>query len=131
MPTVLIEVRQRYTPQQEIAMIEAVHRALLQAFKLPPEDRDVRLLVHEPHRFVCPPDKARPECFTAISIDAFPGRSLAAKRDLYRGIVAGLEPLGIPGDHVRIVLREIGRENWGIRGGQAACDVELGFKVDV
>jgi hypothetical protein len=29
------------------------------------------------------------------------------------------------------MLREIPKENWGIRGGQAACDVELGFKVEV
>jgi hypothetical protein len=28
------------------------------------------------------------------------------------------------------VLIEV-RQNWGIRGGQAGCDVELGFKIDV
>jgi hypothetical protein len=32
---------------------------------------------------------------------------------------------------VKILLREIQKENWGIRGGQAGCDVELGFKIDV
>jgi len=66
-----------------------------------------------------------------ISIDAFGGRSLDAKRALYQTIVANLEPLGIPKDHVEILLRELARENWGICGGQAASDVELGFKVDV
>lgn len=30
-----------------------------------------------------------------------------------------------------IVLHEVPSENWGIRGGQAACDVSLGFKIDV
>jgi hypothetical protein len=30
-----------------------------------------------------------------------------------------------------ITLHELPRENWGIRGGQAATDVDLGFKVDV
>jgi len=50
---------------------------------------------------------------------------------LYRSIVEGLEPLGIPRHHVTILIREITRENWGIRGGQAACDVDLGFKIDV
>jgi hypothetical protein len=29
------------------------------------------------------------------------------------------------------MLREITAENWGIRGGEAACDVDLGFKVEV
>ena len=131
MPTVLIEVRTQYTPQQEAVMIEAVHAALVEAFKIKPGDRDVRLVVHEPHRFAYPPACERPEAFTLIGIDAFAGRSVEAKRSLYRAIVANLEPLGIPKDHVKIVLREHPRENWGIRGGQAACDVDLGFKVDV
>jgi hypothetical protein len=49
----------------------------------------------------------------------------------YLSIVGSLGPLGIPKDHVKILLREIPREDWGIRGGQAASDVELGFKIDV
>jgi phenylpyruvate tautomerase PptA (4-oxalocrotonate tautomerase family) len=46
-------------------------------------------------------------------------------------IVENLQRLGIPIDHVKILIREIPKENWGIRGGQAGCDVELGFKIDV
>ena len=131
MPSVLIEVRRHYTAEQEIALMGAVHAALRDAFKLRADDRNVRLIVHEPHRFACPPDKSSPDVYTHISIDAFGGRSIEAKRTLYRTIVANLEPFGIPKDHVKILLREIPRENWGIRGGQAASDVELGFKVDV
>jgi phenylpyruvate tautomerase PptA (4-oxalocrotonate tautomerase family) len=131
MPSVLIEVRRQYTTEQEVALIEAVHAALREAFKILPGDRNVRLVVHEPHRFACPPARDRPEAYTHISIDAFAGRSLEAKRNLYRAIVTNLEPLGIPRDHVKILLRELPRENWGIRGGQAGTDVELGFKVDV
>lgn len=131
MPSVLIEVRRQYTREQETALIEAVHAALREAFRILPGDRNVRLVVHEPHRFACPPDRDRPDLYTHISIDAFAGRSLDAKRDLYKGIVKNLESLGIPRDHVKILLREIPRENWGIRGGQAGCDVELGYKIDV
>ncbi|MHB8455880.1 MAG: tautomerase family protein [Acidiferrobacterales bacterium] len=94
-------------------------------------DKNVRLVVHEPHRFACPPEREKPECYIHISIDAFAGRSLDAKRRLYNAIVNNLEPLGIPNDHVKILLREIPKENWGIRGGQAGCDDELGFKVEV
>lgn len=131
MPSVLIEVRRQYTREQETALIEAVHAALREAFRILPGDRNVRLVVHEPHRFACPPDRGQPDLYTHISIDAFAGRSLDAKRDLYKGIVRNLESLGIPRDHVKILLREIPRENWGIRGGQAGCDVELGYKIDV
>lgn len=48
MPSVLIEVRKQYTPEQEVALIEAVHAALREAFKIVPHDKNVRLVVHEP-----------------------------------------------------------------------------------
>lgn len=131
MPSVLIEVRRSYAPERECALMDAVHSALREAFRILPEDRNVRLLVHEPHRFACPPGRSKPEFYTHISIDAFAGRSLDAKRELYRAIVNNLEPLGIPRDHVKILLREIPKENWGIRGGRAGCDVELGYEIEV
>ena len=37
----------------------------------------------------------------------------------------------MPPDHVSIVLRDVPQSNWGIRGGQAACDIDLGFDVEV
>lgn len=131
MPTVMIETRLPRTPEAEIAMMDAVHSALVEAFHIPVHDREVRLIAHAPHRFQAPPDRAQPELFTLISIDAFAGRSVDAKRQLYRAIVDKLEPLGIPRDHVLTVLREHPTENWGLRGGRAACDVDLGFKVNV
>ena len=131
MPHVLIETRREYSQAEEVELIDAVHGALQRAFRIPPEDRHVRLLAHRPHRFAVPPGTAQPDRFTLVSIDAFAGRSLEAKRDLYRQIVESLEPLGIPSDHVSIVVRDLPQESWGIRGGLAACDVELGFDVNV
>jgi phenylpyruvate tautomerase PptA (4-oxalocrotonate tautomerase family) len=131
MPSVLIEVRRSYAPEQETALMDAVHGALQEAFKIPAWDRTVRLVAHAPHRFACPPDRAQPDRYTHVSIDCFAGRSLAAKRALYRAIVTRLEACGIPRDHVKILLRELPRDNWGIRGGQPASEVELGFTVEV
>jgi len=131
MPSVLIEIRRAIPAEEESRLMEAVHAALREAFRILPGDRNVRLIAHEPHRFACPPGRSQPELYTHISIDAFAGRSVDAKRALYRGIVENLERLGIPRDHVKILLRELPKENWGIRGGQAGCDVELGFKIDV
>jgi phenylpyruvate tautomerase PptA (4-oxalocrotonate tautomerase family) len=131
MPATLIEVRRVYSPEEELALIDAVHSALVAAFRIPETDKTVRLLVHAPQRMACSPKLKQPERFTLVSIDAFTGRSRDAKRALYQAIVAGLEPLGIPRDHVKVLLRELPRENWGIRGGQAACDVALGFQVEI
>jgi len=128
---VLIEVRKPYAKEQEIKLMDVVHASLIQAFKILPDDKNVRLIVHEPHRFACPPTREYPDLYTHISIDCFAGRSLGAKRRLYHAIVHNLEVFGIPKDHVKILLREIPRENWGIRGGQAGCDVDLGFKIEI
>lgn len=131
MPHALIEVRREYPPEQEEALIEAVHAALRVAFRIPASDRHVRLLVHAPHRFAVPPQSTRPDRATIVTIDAFAGRSLEAKRELYGQIVERLGRLGIPPEEVSVLLREHPRSNWGIRGGQAACDVDLGFEVEV
>jgi phenylpyruvate tautomerase PptA (4-oxalocrotonate tautomerase family) len=130
-PRVEIEVRKSYSREQEIALIDAVHAALVEAFKIRPTDKNVRLVIHDPQRFACSPDRTTPEAFTQISIDAIAGRSVDAKRALYRAIVRNLEPFGIPKDHVQILVRDLPLENWGIRGGQAAIDVDLGFDVKV
>ena len=131
MPSSLIEVRREYPEVQELALIDAVHDSLVAAFRIPSEDRHVRLVVHAPHRMQTSPELADPSRYTLVTIDCFAGRSLEAKRALYAQIVARLAAQGIPRDHVTIVLREHPTENWGIRGGQAACDVELGFTVTV
>lgn len=131
MPSSVVEVRRRYTEPEEVAIIDAVHGALVAAFQIPEGDKHVRLVVHEPHRFSHAPNLTQPELYTFVSIDCFAGRSIGAKRNLYAEIVKRLSLLGIPPDHVTIVLRESATENWGIRGGQAACDVDLGFDVNV
>lgn len=131
MPSILVEVRRKYSQAEETALLEAVHTAVSEAFKIPSGEREGRLVVHEPHRFAYPPAAQKPEFFTHISIDCFPGRSLAAKRNLYKAVVDNLEAFGVPRDHVMILLREVSRENWGLSGGQAGCDVELGFKIEV
>ena len=131
MPSVLIEVRNEYSQTQEVALIEAVQSALQEAFKIPKWDRNIRLVVHAPHRLTYPPTREKPELDTHVSIDCFAGRSIDAKRNLYQAIVRNMEALGIPKNHVTILLREIPKENWGIRGGQAACDVDIGFKIEV
>jgi phenylpyruvate tautomerase PptA (4-oxalocrotonate tautomerase family) len=129
MPNVTIEVRKCYTKDQEQAIIDAVHAALMAGIKTPAWDRTIRLVVHEPHRFATPPDKD--ERYTLVDIDLFPGRSLDAKKALYHAIVTNLAKFGIPADHIKVLLRESAAQNWGVRGGVPASEVDLGFKVDV
>jgi phenylpyruvate tautomerase PptA (4-oxalocrotonate tautomerase family) len=129
MPNVTIEVRKRYTAEQEEQIINAVHAALMEGIKTPDWDKTIRLVVHEPHRFATPPQKD--ERYTLVDVDLFSGRSLNAKKAFYRAIVNNLGKLGIPADHIKVLLRESEAENWGVRGGVPASEVDLGFKVDV
>ena len=129
MPNATIEVRRRYTPGEEAGIIDAVHAAMMQGLKIPEWDKTIRLVVHEPHRFPQAPGKD--ERYTLVDIDLFSGRSLEAKKALYQAIVRNLGPFGIPGDQIKILLRESPAENWGIRGGVPASEVELGFEVNV
>jgi phenylpyruvate tautomerase PptA (4-oxalocrotonate tautomerase family) len=131
MPNITIEMRRTVAPQEEEQIMEAVHSALREAFKIPEWDRVVRLIVHEPRRFQVSPRLANPELLTLVTIDAFLGRSVDAKRALYAGIVRNLSALGIPANHVLILVREAQRENWGVAGGKAASDIDLGFNVNV
>lgn len=131
MPSSVIEIRTNHAPDVELGLIDAVHDALIAAFAIPAIDKHVRLIVHEPTRFAVPRTLASPDLYTLVTIDCFAGRTVEAKRRLYGEIVHRLTGLGIPADHVTVIVRDIDTGNWGIRGGQAACDVDLGFDVNV
>ncbi|MCW5660217.1 MAG: tautomerase family protein [Burkholderiaceae bacterium] len=131
MPSAIVEVRRRYTPEQEAYLLRSVHDAIVEAFKVSPVHRNVTLVVHEPHRFLGRTDCATPEWLTNVTLFALPGRSVDAKRRLYRLITDSFAAAGIPPACVLIRLNELQAENFGVRGGQALCDVELGYPIDV
>jgi phenylpyruvate tautomerase PptA (4-oxalocrotonate tautomerase family) len=122
MPHVTVEVRMQYAQEDESRLLEQVHEALCETYGVAAGARCERLIAHEPHRFSCPVSKTHPDKWTVITIESFPGRPVDSKRALYRSIVARLQSFGIPPDHVAITLHELPRENWGLRGGLAACD---------
>jgi phenylpyruvate tautomerase PptA (4-oxalocrotonate tautomerase family) len=130
MPSTLIDVRRAYTPDEQVALINAVHAALVTAFEIPEDDRFARLTPLEPHAMVNGLHDGVADTYTRVTIDCFSGRSIAAKRALYRQIVDRLADHGIPPEHVSILLRESPPENWGA-GGIPASDHDLGFNINV
>lgn len=113
----------------EAAVIEAVQQALLSSLKIPDYDRDIALDIYKPGFRIVP--TGRSDRYTRIEIILFAGRSLEAKRSLYGTLVASLSRFGVPASEIRIVLIEVPTENWGLRGGQPASEIDLGFRVDV
>lgn len=110
-------------------MIEAVYLAQREAFKVPENDRQIRYVEYKPEHFQVPPGVS--ENHTLVEITIFPGRSIQAKRNLYREIVTRFNALGIPSQEILIVLNETPLENWGLCGGVPASELDLGFNLNV
>ena len=67
-----------------------------------------------------------------IEISMFSGRTLETKKKLYQTIVNTLsDKMKIAKKEIFIVVSEQPKENWGVRGGIAACDLDIGFKIEV
>lgn len=130
MPLVKIEIIKGKSAEYKKAILDGVHSALAEAFKIPEYDRIQRIYELEKENFEIPSNKT--DQYTLIEITAFHGRSLEAKKQLYSAIVHNLEKLpGIDGKDLMIVIHEPPLDNWGIRGSKAASEIDLGFKIDV
>jgi phenylpyruvate tautomerase PptA (4-oxalocrotonate tautomerase family) len=110
------------------SVLDAVHNSLVSAFKVPDSDRNQRIIEYDACDFEC--SKSKGERFTIITIDAFAGRSLDAKRLLYQEMTSRLAAVGIPPGDLIVVVNDVPLENWGLHG-KAACDIDLGFKIQV
>jgi hypothetical protein len=128
MPDVLVETCGGWLGAKQSSFLEAIHLALVEALRIPPDDKVLRLVEHPAECFLTP-HGAR--TFTHIEVTMFAGRSLSAKRALYQAIVRHVAPFGVqPGD-VKIILHEVTRDNVGMPGGKAAADMELGYEVEI
>jgi len=130
MPLVKIEIRKGFSLEYKKAILDGVHQALVDALGIPDRDRFQRIYELDKGDFECPPDRS--QAVTMIQITMFPGRSFEAKKKLYQNIIKNLgENPGIGGNDIMIILLEPPMENWGIRGGQPASEVDFEFKLDV
>lgn len=129
MPDVLIEVRGDWLRTRKGEFIEAIEDGIVAALQTPKDDKILRLIEHAPETFSIP--RWAGERFTHIEITMFTGRSIEVKRTLYRTLVDRLEPFGVPANDVKIILIEVDPANVGMRGGQAACDLKLGYEIAI
>ena len=129
MPNVRIEVKRGWVGTRRAAFLEAVHAAMVETIRIPEHDRTLRLIEHDQDAFATPPESG--EHYTLVEITLFAGRSMEAKRKLYEAIVGKLSAFGVPPMDIKIVLIEVPLENWGVRGGKPASEIDLGFEVKV
>jgi len=130
MPFVKISMLEGRDRTYRCELLDGVHSALVEAFQIPDKDRHQQLYELDKDHFEISEGKS--DQFVLVEIIAFQGRSLDAKRKLYSAIVRNFgEAPGIPGDDILIILHELPMENWGLRRGKPATEVELGFTVTV
>lgn len=125
-PLTKIEVIQGKALDYKNAILKGVHEALINVLGVPSSEIQQRLYELPFNNFEYPPDKSMNT--TIIEITMFQGRSLKLKRELYQAIVYNLtKKPGIDVNDVTIVILEPPLENWGIRGGKPANEIDFDF----
>ena len=123
MPLVRIDVLNGRSPDELAEIGDGVHRALVEAIGIPPQDRFQVLnrhlasgLVFDPHYLGI----ERTDGVVFIQITMSHGRSLEQKKNLFAAIARNLaEKPGVRQEDVLVNLVEVVKENWSFGNGIA------------
>jgi Tautomerase enzyme len=116
---------------REVDLIGAVQSALEASIRIPDWDRDIVVDVYGEVQRNRPTGSS--DRYTRIEIGLYAGRSMDAKRAMYRAIVGNLSALGVPDTEIKIIVVEFPRENCAPvpHKGMAASDIDIGYAVEV
>jgi len=129
MALVRVDIYKGKTQEHKKTILDTIHEALVEAFKMPEDGISQRLYEFEEENFERRNNKSKN--FIIIEITAFKGRSKEAKKLLYKILTEKLvKNLSIETKDVVIYINEPDLGNWGICG-KAADEVDLGFKINV
>ena len=127
MPLVKIELKEGRDMSTLLKIKELVMDAVVESLQLPADDRNIRIMEYKPGLF-----SMKDPYEILIEIMLFAGRTAETKKKLYQNIVSPLEQNDIcRPKQIFIVLNEQPRENWGVKGGIPASEIELNFKVEI
>src|SRR5579863_10524053 len=123
MPLVRIDLAAGKSAQFLATVGDVIYEAMLQALKVPENDRFMILNEHLgdhlsiDERYL---DIARTSECIIISVTLNEGRTLEAMQAFYRAVADGLyERLHHPKENVLISLTEVKKENWSFGNGEA------------
>jgi len=129
MPLVRVSRRVGFSTAENRLLLDAVHAALVEGFKIPDGDRHQQLLELDAAHFEIP--RERGPGYTLVEITAFPGRSVEAKRRLYQALARRCAAAGVPPRDLFVVILEPPLESWSPRDGVPSADHRPGFALDV
>jgi len=108
---------------------QVIHACVMEAFAYPAEKRAHRFFPMQREDLLAP--AGRTERYTLIEISLFEGRSVAAKKHLFRLLFEQIEAeFEIAPNDLEITLFETPRHNWGIRG-LPGDELALDYKVEI
>lgn len=123
MPFVRIFLQPGTTPEYRKALGDGVHRALVEAIAIPPDDRFLVISEHAGADLTFDPQYLgvpRSDRFVLVQITLSAGRKPQQKRKLYKRTTEILaENPGLPPQEVMTVLVETAWENWSFGNGEA------------
>src|SRR4030042_6234437 len=115
MPLVKLSMLKGFSQSKKNEIVDMIHQAMIDGLKIPESNKNFRIMEYEKKNFFIPPENSSK--YIIIEITMMTGRTLDAKRELYKGIVKNLEKTGFDPMDVMIVIYEEAKENWGIKGG--------------
>ncbi len=123
MPLVRIDVPQAMPQATRCAVADGVHAALVEAIRIPADDRFQIVAEHPPGGLIADPGYlgiARSGGFLSVQVWLRRGRSEDLKRSLYAAIVRNLSrDAGVRPEDVLIVLTENDPVDWSFGNGIA------------
>jgi len=123
MPLVRIGMIQGKTAEYRRAVCDAIHRALVDAIKIPPQDRFQLLSEHRPEELIYDDSYlgiSRSPDVLLIQITLSTGRSVEMKKTLFARIAQLLaNSPGVRKEDVFVSLIEVAKENWSFGNGVA------------
>lgn len=123
MPLVRIDLREGTSPEYRQALGEGVHRAMIEALAIPPDDRFQVITEHPPEGLIY--DRAylgvqRSEKVVLVQITLSAGRKPQQKRKLFQRMAEILaESPGLKPQDLLVNLVEVSWENWSFGNGEA------------
>ena len=123
MPLVRIALRKGKRPEFRRAVSDGVHRAMVEAIKVPEQDKFQIITEQDESGLIYDPSYlgiSRTDGVILIQITLNAGRTVEAKKALYARIVQLLREVpGVRPEDVFVSLVEVPKENWSFGNGIA------------
>ncbi len=129
MPIVRVEDPVHRDTDTQQAIVETIYGCLKSVFKVSDEELQARYVCYGKDHFRSPGDRSE---FIQIEITVFKGRKLETKRQLYQLISKKIAALLDISEHAPLILLvEQKPENWGMRGGVPASEIDFGYAISI